>query len=327
MSFKALVLEKEGDDVSAAVQEVEDSALPEGEVLVDVAYSDVNYKDGLIVRNKAPLVRNYPHVPGIDFSGTVAESTADGYAAGDQVVLTGWGVGERQWGGFAQKARVKASQLVRLPSGLSAQQAMALGTAGFTAMLCVMALEDHDTPKDGPVLVTGAGGGVGSVAVAVLANLGYAVTAVTGREETHDYLRGLGAAEVVGRDALAPSGKPMDSSKWAGCVDTVGGEILATVITQMNYGASIAACGNAAGAGVKTTVLPFILRSVNLLGIDSVYRPHPRRQEAWDRLASDLPLEKLDAMTSIRPLADVPSVADEILAGQVKGRTVIDVNA
>lgn len=326
MGFNALVLDKDGDTVTASVKTLDDAALPVGEVLVDVAYSDVNYKDGLIVRNKAPLVRNFPHVPGIDFSGTVAEA-AGGYAAGDPVVLTGWGVGERQWGGFAQKARVKAAQLVKLPSGLSLQQAMALGTAGFTAMLCVMALEDHGAPKDGPILVTGAGGGVGSVAVAVLANLGYQVTAVTGREETKDYLRGLGAAEVVGRDILAPSGKPMDSSKWAGCVDTVGGEILATVLTQMNYGASVAACGNAAGAGLKTTVLPFILRGTNLLGIDSVNCPHPRRQAAWDRLAADLPLDKLDAMTTVRPLAEVPAVADEILAGQVRGRTVIDVNA
>lgn len=325
MAFNALVLEKDGDTVSAAIQQLEDSALPAGEVTVDVAYSDVNYKDGLIVRNKAPLVRNFPHVPGIDFSGTVAEDAA-GFAAGDEVVLTGWGVGERQWGGFAQKARVKAQQLVKLPAGLSQKQAMALGTAGFTAMLCVMALEDQGTSKDGPVLVTGAGGGVGSVAVAVLANLGYAVTAVTGREETKDYLRDLGAAEVVGRDVLEPSGKPMDSAKWAGCVDTVGGEILGTVLTQMDYGTSVAACGNAAGAGLKTTVLPFILRGVNLLGIDSVYCPHPRRQTAWDRLAADLPLDKLDAMTTVRPLADVPAVADEILAGRVRGRTVIDVN-
>jgi acrylyl-CoA reductase (NADPH) len=326
MGFKALVLDKDGDDVAAAVKSLDESALPEGEVSVDVAYSDVNYKDGLIVRNKAPLVRAYPHVPGIDFSGTVAEA-GGGFAAGDEVVATGWGIGERQWGGFAQKARIKAAHLVRLPGGLSLRQAMALGTAGFTAMLCVMALEDHDTPKQGPVLVTGAGGGVGSVAVALLASLGYAVTAVTGREETKDYLRGLGAAEVVGRDILAPSGKPMDSSTWAGCVDTVGGEILATVITQMNYGATIAACGNAAGAGLKTTVLPFILRSVKLVGCDSVNCPQPRRQQAWDRLAADLPLDKLDAMTTVRPLADVPAVADLILAGQVRGRTVIDVNA
>lgn len=325
-SFRAILLEEADGKVRASVQDLDDSRLPAGDVTVRVAYSTVNYKDGMILNGLGRLVRAYPHVPGIDIAGTVEASDSPDFKPGDQVICTGWRVGEIHWGGYAQRARLKSEWLVPLPPGLDLKRAMAIGTAGYTAMLCVMALEDHGLKQDAPVLVTGAAGGVGSVATAILAKLGYSVTAVTGRPDQGEYLRSLGAKDVIGRAEFANGpAKPMDSARWAGAVDTVGGKVLATVLTQMAYGASVAACGNAGGAELGTTVLPFILRGVNLLGIDSVMCPGPQRKEAWARLARDLPLDKLDAMTTTAKLADVPALAEKILKGQVRGRTVIDV--
>lgn len=326
MTFHAILLEESDGKITGSVNEIEEGRLPDGDVTVQVDYSDVNYKDGLILNGLARLVRTYPHVPGIDFSGVVEESTSPDFAAGDRVVLTGWGLGERHWGGFSQKARVKSDWLVKAPESLSNVQAMAIGTAGFTAMISVMALEDAGLVKGaGPVLVTGASGGVGSVAVAILAALGYEVTASTGKADEHDYLRDLGAAAVVGR--LEASGKPLDKGQWAACVDTVGGDTLVTAYTQMNPLASIAVCGNAGGNDLNATVLPMILRGVNLLGIDSVMYPAAPRQKAWDRLATDLPIGKLEAMTEILPLEQAFAAGAKILKGGVRGRTVIDVNA
>ena len=330
-TFRALWAEQ-GEDgkVQVSLRDLGDDSLPEGDVTVDVRYSTVNYKDGLAVQgNKSKIMRALPMAPGIDYAGTVRASDSAAFAAGDDVVLTGWGVGERHSGGYAERTRAKADWLVRRPEGLSPAQCMAIGTAGLTAMLCVMALEDAGvTPGDGPVLVTGAAGGVGSVAVAVLAHLGYEVEALTGRvEEQGDYLKGLGAATLVPRAEFAEAGRPLASERWAGAVDTVGSTILANVLAGMRYGGSVAACGLAAGFDLPTTVMPFILRGVNLLGVDSVYCPTERRQAAWNRLATDLPLDKLDAMTEIRPLADVPAITADILKGQVRGRTVIDVTA
>ena len=328
MSFRALLLEEKDGKVSGAVTALDDAKLPPGDVTVAVEYTTLNYKDGLILTNKARLVRQFPHVPGIDFAGAVTESSNSAFKPGDKVVLNGWGVGERHWGGMAEKARVKGEWLVKLPTAISTKRAMAIGTAGYTAMLCVMALEDHGLKQDAPVLVTGAAGGVGSVATAILAKLGYSVTAMTGRAEQADYLKSLGAKAVIDRAEFANGpGKPMDSVRWAGAVDTVGGKVLAAVLTQVAYGGSVAACGNAGGVDVPTSVLPFILRSVNLLGIDSVMCPAPQRKEAWARLARDLPLDKLDAMTSTAKLADAPALAEKILKGQVRGRTVIEVRS
>ena len=287
--FNALVVNKdeESGKTSAAVEQISTDQLPEGNVVVNVEYSTVNYKDGLCIGPGGGLVREYPHVPGIDFAGTVESSDDARYNAGDSVVLTGWRVGEVHWGGYAQKARVNADWLVPLPSGLSSRQAMAVGTAGFTAMLAVMALEDHGLkPDQGPVLVTGAAGGVGSVATAILANLGYEVAAVTGRPETEDYLRGLGATLIVPREDINETVKrPLERETWAGCVDAVGGDMLARVLGQMKYGGSVSAVGLAGGAGLTATVIPFLLRGVNLLGIDSVMQPYDNRLRAWERIA------------------------------------------
>lgn len=329
--FKALVMTKDADSgkASAAIEELNEDQLPDGEVTVAVDYSTVNYKDGLCLSAKGGgLVRNYPHVPGIDFAGTVEASSDDRYKSGDKVVLTGWRVGEAHWGGYAQKARVKADWLVPLPDGLDARQAMAVGTAGFTAMLAVMALEDHGLkPGQGPVLVTGAAGGVGSVATAILGHLGYEVAAVTGRPETGDYLKSLGATQIVPRNELNETVKrPLESENWAGCVDAVGGDMLARVLGQMKYGASVAAVGLAGGAALPATVIPFLLRGVNLLGIDSVMQPFENRQRAWQRIATDLPMDKLEAMVQPATLSDLPKLGADILAGQVKGRVVVDVN-
>ncbi len=329
--FKALILEQ-GDDglAEASIQEIGEDRLPEGEVTVAVEYSTVNYKDGLCLSPKGGgLVRSYPHVGGIDFAGTVEDSDDPRYAPGDKVVLTGWRVGEVHWGGYAQKARVKADWLVPLPEGLTTRAAMAVGTAGFTAMLAVMALEDHGlSPDKGEVLVTGAAGGVGSVATAILAHLGYEVAGVTGRPEQADYLKGLGATRIVPREELAETVKrPLESETWAGCVDAVGGAMLARVLGQMKYGASVAAVGLAGGATLPATVVPFLLRGVNLLGIDSVMQPYESRQRAWARIARDLPMDKLEAMIQPATLADLPGLGADILKGQVKGRVVVDVNA
>jgi acrylyl-CoA reductase (NADPH) len=328
--FKALVVEKdeESGKTSAAVQDLAMEDLPGGEVTVAVEYSTVNYKDGLCIGPGGGLVRNYPHVPGIDFAGTVEASEDARYSPGDRVVLTGWRVGEAHWGGYAQKARVKADWLVPLPEGLDARAAMAVGTAGFTAMLAVMALEDHGLePGRGPVLVTGAAGGVGSVATAILANLGYEVAGVTGRPETEEYLRSLGAAQIVPREEINETTKrPLEAETWAGCVDAVGGAMLARLLGQMKYGASVAAVGLAGGAALPATVIPFLLRGVNLLGIDSVMQPYDNRLRAWQRIARDLPMDKLEAMIQPATLADLPRLGGDILKGQIKGRVVVDVN-
>ncbi|WP_112323399.1 acryloyl-CoA reductase [Oceanibium sediminis] len=330
MSFDALVVTKDDDGKThAAVQALTLDDLPEGEVTVAVEYSTVNYKDGLCIGPGGGLVRTYPHVPGIDFAGTVETSQDPRYSPGDKVVLTGWRVGEAHWGGYAQKARVKADWLVPLPDGLTPRAAMAVGTAGLTAMLAINALEDHGLkPDDGPVLVTGAAGGVGSVATAILATLGYEVAAVTGRPETADYLKTLGASRIVAREEINETVKrPLETETWAGCVDAVGGAMLARVLGQMKYGASVAAVGLAGGAGLPATVIPFLLRGVNLLGIDSVMQPFENRQRAWARIAEVLPMDKLEAMVQPATLADLPRLGAEILKGQVKGRVVVDVNA
>ncbi len=328
--FKALVVEKDETGATRAdVQMLTDDRLPPGEVTVAVEYSTLNYKDGLCLTSGGGLVRTWPHVPGIDFAGRVAASDDPRWKPGDAVILTGWRVGEVWWGGYAQKARVRGDWLVPLPEGLTTRRAMAVGTAGLTAMLAVMALEDHGLrPGQGPVLVTGASGGVGSVAVALLAALGHEVAAVTGRPETEGYLRGLGAARIVPRAELAETVKrPLESETWAGCVDAVGGAMLARVLGQMKYGASVAAVGLAGGAALPATVIPFLLRGVNLLGIDSVMRPYDDRLRAWGRIARDLPMERLEAMVRPATLADLPDLGPAILKGQVQGRVVVDVNA
>jgi acrylyl-CoA reductase (NADPH) len=330
MKFKALVVEKDAEGTThAAVKTVTETDLPPGEVLVRVDYSTVNYKDGLCLGSGGGLVRTYPHVPGIDFAGTVETSEDPRYARGDKVVLTGWRVGEAHWGGYAQIARVKADWLVPLPDGLTTRAAMAVGTAGLTAMLAILALEAHGLkPGQGPVLVTGAAGGVGSAAVAMLAQLGHEVAAVTGRPETEGYLRGLGAARIVARDEINETVKrPLEAETWSGCIDAVGGAMLARVLGQLKYGASAAAVGLAGGSGLPASVVPFLLRGVNLLGIDSVMQPFAKRQAAWARVATDMPMDKLEAMITMATLDDLPRLGREILAGQIKGRIVIDLNA
>ena len=326
--FSALVLEEQDGKVKAGIQRLSTERLPPGDVTVAIQASTLNYKDGMILKGIGRLVRSYPHVPGIDFAGVVEASDSPDYQPGDQVLLTGWRVGEMHWGGYAQKARVKADWLVKLPTGLTLDRAMAIGTAGFTAMLAVMALEAHGVrPADGEVLVTGAAGGVGSVAVAVLAKLGYQVAASTGRGSEHDYLRSLGATTIIERSELAAApSRPLLAERWSGAIDAVGGTTLATVLASLKYRGAVAACGLAGGSDLGTTVLPFLLRGVNLLGIDSVMCPKPQRVEAWSRLVADLPMGKLDTLTSRAGLKDLPGLAERILAGQVRGRLVIDVN-
>ena len=288
----------------------------------------VNWKDGLCLGAGGGLVRNYPHVPGVDFAGTVESSDDPRYNPGDKVILTGWRVGEAYWGGYAQKARVKADWLVPLPAGITTKQAMAVGTAGFSAMLAIQALEDHGVKqKDGPVLVTGAAGGVGSVATAILANIGYEVAAVTGRPEASNYLNDLGASQIVERGDINEAIKrPLEAATWAGCVDAVGGEMLARLIGQLKYGASVAVVGNASGTAIPANVIPFLLRGVNMLGIDSAMQPYENRVRAWKRITTDLPMEKLDGMINDAVLADLPRLGKEIQGGQIKGRVVVDVN-
>jgi acrylyl-CoA reductase (NADPH) len=328
-TFRALVLHEEGGKVVPRIEAVDEAALPSGEVTVAVECSTLNYKDGMILQGIGRLVRHYPHVPGVDFAGTVERSESPEFAPGDAVILTGWRVGETQWGGYAEKARVKPSYLVRRPEGLTARQAMAIGTAGLTAMLAVMALERHALrPGSGDVLVTGAAGGVGSIAVSLLSRLGYRVVASTGRPEQRDYLSELGAADLIDRSTLAAGPvRPLDSERWAGAVDAVGGTTLATILTQLNYRASVAACGLAGGSDLPATVIPFLLRGVNLLGIDSVMCPRDERTEAWQQLARDLPLDRLERITQTVPLSALPELAPKILKGEVRGRTVVDVAA
>ena len=330
MTFKAFMIDKAEDGaVTHKIEEIGEDRLPEGEVTVAIDYSTLNYKDAMCLLGQGGLVRNYPHVPGIDFAGTVKVSGDDRYRPGDRVILTGWRVGEARWGGYAQRARVKADWLVPLPNGLTTRQAMAVGTAGLTAMLAIMALEDHGLkPGDDPVLVTGAAGGVGSVATAILAKLGYKVAAVTGRPEAADYLTALGAAQIVPRAEINEvSKRPLEAETWAGCIDAVGGAMLARVLGQMKYRASVAAVGLASGADLPASVIPFLLRGVNLLGIDSVMQPYENRLTAWRRIVSDLPMDRLEAIIQPAVLADLPDLAKAILKGQVKGRVVIDVNA
>ena len=327
--FRALRVDRTEDGFQWAVVDLTDDDLPEGEVLVDVEYSTVNYKDGLAVTDTAPVLRNFPMVPGIDLAGSVSASDDPEVSVGQRVVVNGWGIGEETWGGFAQRARVRGGWTVLLPDGIGSAEAMAIGTAGYTAMLCVLALEDHDvTPEAGPVLVTGAAGGVGSVAVAVLAARGYEVHASTGRPEEADYLVGLGASEIVDRTELSETGgRPLARARWAGAVDAVGSHTLANVLSQIRPEGCVAACGNAQGTDLTTTVFPFILRGVTLRGVHSVHVPRPRRLEAWRRLDEDLDRDLLASMTRTVGLDDVPAVAAEILAGRVRGRVVVDVHA
>ena len=310
-----------------AFQETSIDQLPPGDVLVKVAYSSLNYKDGLCVTGKPGVMRSFPMVPGIDLAGTVVDSATPEFVAGDSVVLTGGGLAETQWGGYAGYAKVRKDFLVNLPAGLSCKRAMAIGTAGFTAMQCAIALEKCGVKRDGKeVVVTGAGGGVGSVAVAVLAKLGYRVVASTGRTDTHDYLKQLGAVEVIDRTVLsAESKRPLDGERFGGAVDTVGGATLAGVLRAIAYRGAVAACGLAGGTGLSTTVLPFILRGVTLVGIDSARAPQDERAEVWSRLASDLSLDTLDSMTEVQPLSDIVALGDRILNGQIRGRVVVDV--
>lgn len=329
MSFKALVVDKTADGiVTSSIQELEDERLPAGgDVVVQVEYSSLNYKDGLCLTGGGGLVRYYPHVPGIDFAGTVLTSDDARYRAGDKVVLTGWRVGEVWWGGYAERAKVKADWLVPLPQGLTAREAMGVGTAGLAAMLAIMALEEHGlVPELGPVIVTGATGGVGSIATALLSARGYEVAAVTGRSASEAYLKELGASRIVPRAELAEvSKRPLESETWAGAIDNVGGAMLARLLGQMKYGASVAAIGLAGGVQLPATVVPFLLRGVNLLGIDSVMQPFARRQAAWRRIAGDLPRAKLAAMIRPAKLADLAELGPAILKGEVRGRFVVEI--
>ena len=326
-TVRALVVEKDDDGTHAAMRDLTMDDLPAGEVTVAVEWSTLNYKDGLCLGPGGGLVRSYPHVPGIDFAGTVEASDDPRYAPGDKVVLTGWRVGEAQWGGYASHARVRADWLVPLPEGLTTRGAMAVGTAGLTAMLAAMALEDRGFGS-GPVLVTGAAGGVGSVAVAMLAAMGREVAAVTGRAEAEGYLRDLGATRIVPRAELAETvRKPLEAETWGGCVDAVGGAMLARLLGQMQYGTSVAAVGLAGGAQLPATVIPFLLRGVSLLGIDSVMRPYEDRVRAWARLAATLPMDRLEAMVTEARLEELPRLGAAILRGEVRGRVVVDVRA
>lgn len=324
MGFRAIVVDKTDGGYAATLREAQDAELMEGDVTVRVTHSTVNYKDGLAITGKAPVVRRFPMVPGIDFAGTVETSTHPGWKPGDAVVLNGWGVGETHWGGYAGRARVKGDWLVPLPPGLSAAEAMAVGTAGYTAALCVLALERAGlTPDRGPVVVTGAAGGVGSVAVALLAAKGWHVVASTGRPAEADYLKGLGAAEVIDRAELAGPARPLGKERWAAGVDAVGSHTLANVLSMTRYGGAVAACGLAQGMDLPTSVAPFILRGVSLLGVDSVMAPQARRLEAWNLIARDLDRGKLAAMTNTIALEDVLTAAPRILAGEVRGRLVV----
>ena len=327
--FRALMVDRPDDGFTCGIVELSDDDLPEGDVVVDVEYSTVNFKDGLAVTDSSPIVRNFPMVPGIDLAGTVAASDSPEVAVGDRVVVNGWGLGEEAWGGFSQRAGVKAGWTVPIPAGITSLEAMAIGTAGYTAMLCVLALEDHDvTPGSGPVLVTGAAGGVGSVAVALLAARGYEVHASTGRPAEADYLRSLGASVILERGELSEGGgRALARARWAGAVDAVGSHTLANVLAQIQPEGCVAACGLAQGMDLETTVAPFILRGVTLRGVHSVHVALPRRLEAWRRLDEDLDRGLLASMTRVVSLAEVLAVSEEILGGRIRGRVVVDVNA
>lgn len=324
--MRAMVIAERDGKTAGQFEEIAESALPSYEVLVEVAYSSLNYKDGLAISGKGKIARRLPMVAGIDLAGVVKESSVPHWRPGDSVLVNGWGLSELHWGGYCEQVRVKDEWLTRLPDGISLKQAMAVGTAGYTSMLCVMALEDHGLLPDArEVLVTGAAGGVGSVAVALLSGLGYNVTASTGRAETHAYLRELGASQIIGRTELSALGSPLQKERWSAVVDSVGGQTLVTALSQLAYGGAAAACGLAGGTGLPGTVLPFILRGVTLLGIDSVMASQAKRSAAWERLAKQLPLDKLDAITTTEPMSRLPDLADLIVAGKTRGRVVIDV--
>lgn len=324
--FKGILIEKDEAGYRASYQSLPEEVLPAGDVTVAVEWSSLNYKDGLALTGAAPVVRRFPLIPGIDLAGTVLQSQHPDWRPGDKVVLNGWGVGETHSGGLAERARVQGDWLVPLPSGLSPRDAMAIGTAGYTAMLCVMALEKHGVaPGDGDILVTGANGGVGSVAITLLAKLGYRVVAATGRLNEADYLQSLGAAEVIDRAELAAPGRPLGKERWAGVIDTVGSHTLANACATTRYGGAVAACGLAGGMDFPSTVMPFILRGVTLYGIDSVMAPRPLRQQAWARLAEDLDMTRLHLITREVPLSQVVALGDAFLAGQVRGRILVNV--
>lgn len=324
--MQALLLEQQDGKTLASVQTLDESRQPEGDVTVDVHWSSLNYKDALAITGKGKIIRNFPMIPGIDFAGTVRTSEDPRFHAGQEVLLTGWGVGENHWGGLAEQARVKGDWLVAMPQGLDARKAMIIGTAGFTAMLCVMALEDAGVrPQDGEIVVTGASGGVGSTAVALLHKLGYQVVAVSGRESTHEYLKSLGANRILPRDEFAES-RPLEKQVWAGAIDTVGDKVLAKVLAQMNYGGCVAACGLAGGFTLPTTVMPFILRNVRLQGVDSVMTPPARRAQAWQRLVADLPESFYTQAAKEISLAEAPKFAEAIINNQIQGRTLVKVN-
>ncbi|WP_368770080.1 acrylyl-CoA reductase (NADPH) [Enterobacter cloacae] len=323
--MQALILEQQDGNTVASVQALDESRLPEGDVTVDIDWSSLNYKDALAITGKGKIIRNFPMVPGIDFAGHVHSSEDPRFHAGQQVLLTGWGVGENHWGGLATQARVKGEWLVPMPAGLDGRKAMIIGTAGFTAMLCVMALEDAGIrPESGEIVVTGASGGVGSTAVALLHKLGYQVVAVSGRESTHDYLRQLGASRILGRDEFAET-RPLEKQLWAGAVDTVGNNVLAKVLAQMNYGGCVAACGLAGGFALPTTVMPFILRNVRLQGVDSVMTPAARRAEAWERLVRDLPESFFTQSATEIALSQAPEYAGKIMNNQFHGRALVKI--
>ncbi len=325
--FSGILITKDDGGYQARAQGIDESLLPPGDVLVRVSHSTVNYKDALAITGKGPVVRKFPMVPGVDLVGQVEHSSHAAFKEGDWVLLNGWGVGEVHWGGLAQRARLNGDWLIPLPAGFSPRQAMSIGTAGYTAMLCVLALERHGVqPGDGEIVVTGAAGGVGSVAIAILSRLGYSVVAVTGRTDEADYLLGLGAKEVLPRAQFAEPGKPLGKERWAGAVDVVGSHTLANLCATTRYGGVVTACGLAAGMDFPSTVAPFILRGVTLVGIDSVMRPKADRIEAWSRLATDLDLQKLGAICNEVALTDVIPLATELLNGRVKGRIVVDVN-
>ena len=322
--FNAVLIDKTDDEVQARLAELDEAELPDGSVSVDVTYSSLNYKDALAITGSAPIARSYPMVAGVDLTGVVSASDDADHAPGETVVVTGYGIGERHWGGLAQRARLDGDWLVPLPDAFSPRQAMAIGTAGFTAMLCILALEDHGV--EGEILVTGANGGVGSLAVAILAKLGHHVIASTGRPQLADALRELGAAEIIDRAELSEPGRPLGKERWAGAVDTVGGQTLASVCASTRYGGTVAACGNVAGMSLPASVAPFILRAITLAGVDSVQTPRARRLEAWRRLSDDLDPSVLDSLTSEIGLTEVLDTARDVLDGRVRGRVVVDTN-
>lgn len=325
--FKAILINKTNSEYTTSIEELDESTLPEGDVIVDVQFSSLNYKDALAITGKSPVIRKFPMIPGIDLAGTVSQSNNPEYTTGMPVILNGWGVGENHWGGLSQKARVKGDWLVPLPPKFDTKQAMSIGTAGYTAMLCVMALERHGiTPDKGEILVTGASGGVGSVAIAVLSKLGYKVVALTGRPEESEYVTNLGASDILPRSQLSEPGKPLTKERWAGVVDVVGSHVLANACASTQYGGVVTACGLAGGMDFPATVAPFILRGVSLIGVDSVMCPREKRLQAWNRLENELELSKLRNIANEIGLTEIITAAEKLLEGKIRGRIIVDVN-